>query len=377
VPPTATPRPTNTALPPTNTPPPNSPTPRPTRSSATATPAGTPEIWATLNALPTATPQVVVIGGGEETPCSWVTTEGLTAQLQCRDEGGNIWVLNVDVRVPCPMNEVIREPYPRILVDQEGYYGLVPAEWSPSEAGEWSAPQNVYSLQGKVDVDGNPLYPDLVRNVRFGLRAQRLSKNTNWLGMVVPAVNWNFAGNSSDGDPRYQEGFTSTFSYAAASYVGPEINTGAVANKGRRFDFANSRPGDAYDLPAFPIKITSYCGFYHSIKLEQSEEYFQPLGSCILAQTNPDGSLIIPAGFARHDCPNGMIVFGEIRYRWTPVVLQSWTPIDMKRFGVSTTYVPYSRATAGGVFRGTVYMEPRGNGIWQPVVEVQTVQENR
>ncbi len=284
--------------------------------------------------------------------------------------------MNVDIAVPCPVNEVIRQPYTRALVSEPVYFGLLPAEWSPSIGGLWSDPQTVYDLTGRIDSDGDPLEEGLVRNVQFGLRGQRLARPGSWLGMDVPGVNWQFTGNSNNGSPRVQEGYTATYSYAASSYVGPNASSGAVANKGRRFDFVARQPGSQYDLPAYPVTVTTYCGFWHSIKLEQSVRYWQALSACFLTYQDEEGNWVIPAGFSDQGCPPNHIAFGEWRYRWENQVLQQWTGVDMRMFGLSTTYVPYTAATGGGIFQNRVYMEPAVGGIWVPVVEVQTVQQD-
>jgi hypothetical protein len=302
---------------------------------------------------------------------------GGQAQLQCRDASGEVWILRVDLKVPCPMNETIRQPYPRALVSKESYFGILPAEWNPGPGGLWSDPQDVYSLVGKVDADGNPLREGLVRRVEFGLRAQRLPKNTNWLGMLVPDINWAFTGASSDGDASFQEGITATFSYAAASYVGPNASTGAVPNKGRAFNFTSKLPDSSYNLPAYPVRVTTYCGFWNSIKMEQSVKYWQQLSTCIPTWEDELGNIVIPAGYSSEGCPAGEIAFGEWRYRWEPVVLQEWTPIDMRIFSLPTTYVGSTRATGGGIFKNVTYREPAGGGIWVPAVEVQTIAEDQ
>jgi hypothetical protein len=326
-------------------------------------------------ALPTSTPGSDELSGGIGSPCAWVTGAGGAAQLQCRDESGRVWILNVDIKVPCPVNETLRQPYPRSLVNVSSYFALLPAEWSPGPGGLWSDPQTVYSLEGKIDAEGNPLEEGLVRNVEFGLRARRLPKDTNWLGMAVPDFKWAFTGNPANGEPRTQEGITATYSYAAASYVGPNANTGAVANKGRRFDTEEKVLTNQYTLPAYPVSITSYCGFSFAIKMEQSVKYWQQLSRCFDTYTDEYGDPVIPAGFSGDGCPIGQIAFGEWRYRWDPVTLQNWTSVDMRQFGLDTTYVPFNKATGGGIFKNTTYAEPMGGGVWVPVVEIQTVSQ--
>jgi hypothetical protein len=271
---------------------------------------------------------------------------------------------------------VLRQPYPRGLVSVPNYFGLLPATYSPSMMGEWSAPGDVYSLHGLVDSYGNPLEAGLVRNAQYGLRAQRLVKNQVWVDEVVPDIKWEFTGPSSSNDPRTQFGITTTYSYAAASYVGPNASVGAQANKGRAFDRAARLPSSQYNLPAYPISITSYCGFDESVKIELSVAYWHQFSTCFAAPIDAEGNPYVPAGHSYEGCPTGMISFGETRYRWEPTVLMDWTPKDLRVLGQPLPYLPFRGATGGGIFKNVIYREPRNNGIWVPVVEVQTVQQD-
>jgi hypothetical protein len=324
-------------------------------------------------ALPTAT--TVPFGGGGDvgTPCEWIIGRGGAAQLQCRDQRGKVWSIRVDLTVQCPQNQVIREPYPRALVSVPNNFGLLPASWNPSENGLWSDPQEPYNLRGLIDAEGNPLEEGLVRRVQYGMRAQRLAKEQNWLGRSVPDITWSFTGNSSDGSPKVRYGITATYAYASASFVGAGVNTGAVAGKGRRFDFGARRPSNLYDLPAFPVKVSSFCGFWQSVKLEESVKYWQQLSRCFDTYTDENGDPVTPAGFSDEGCPTGQIAFGEWRYKWEPRVLQSWTPLDLRVLGLPDPYLEFSGSTSAGLFKGVLYEEPVGRGIWVPVVEAQTV----
>jgi hypothetical protein len=339
------------------------------------TPNLEPDVWATIQALPTAIPVDVDDTSSAGLPCQWAETNSANAQLQCRDGSGRVWLLNVDIATTCPMNEVIVEPYPRALVSIPNRFGLLPKEWNPSATGLWSEPVDVYSLDGLVDWSEEPLSAGLVRNVQFGLRSQRLTFGSRWLGAYVPNVNWTFSTDSATGEPRTQYGISSTFAFAAASYIGPDITTSAQANKGRAFDFVNKAPSTSYTLPAYPVIVKSYCGFWQSLKLEESKRYWHPLMDCVPLRLDANGDPSLPAGFDQGDCPTNQMQFGEWRYRWEPVVLQAWTPINMQRFGSPTPYVSFSRATTHGLYKGVVWKEPVGRGIWVPVVEVQTVQQ--
>lgn len=349
--PTATPVPTQTPLPPT-------PTIEPT-----------PDLWATLIALPTSTPDTS--GGGDPLPSPCRFDGG---SIECSDDSGRNWTLPVNERVGCPINETIRRPYPRALVTNENTFALLPNEWFPSAGGKWSVPQNPYDLNGLVDENGNPTVENIVRNVRFGLRSQRLTKGTLWLNVPVEDVKWTFTGPSSNGDPGTQYGITTTYSYAAASYTGPGAPPGAVAGKGRAYDRARRAPSNAYDLSAYPITLQTYCGFWYSIAMERSVAYWQQLSSCINQELDEDDEPIMPAGFSHEGCPEGQIAFGETRHRWEIWTWIPWTRHDMREEGFDTPFVPVRRATGGGIFQNRMYQEPTGNGIWVPVVEVQTVQ---
>jgi hypothetical protein len=341
----------------------------------TPTPVLEPDIWATIQALPTAIPIDVDETGTAGLPCQWAETNSANAQLQCQDGSGRIWLLNVDIATTCPMNEVLIEPYPRALVSVPNRFALLANEWNPSPDGIWSDPVDVYSLDGLVDWSEEPLSAGLVRNVQFGLRAQRLAANSRWLGATVPNVNWTFAADSASNEPRVQQGISSTFSFAAASYVGPGFTTSAQADKGRTFDHTRDVPSTSYTLPAYPVVVKSYCGFWQSLKLEESKRYWHPMMDCVPLRLDAEGNPSLPAGFEQGDCPSGQMQFGEWRYRWEPVVLQAWTPINMRRFGSPTPYVSFTRATAHGLYRGVIWREPTGRGIWVPVIEVQTIQK--
>lgn len=327
-------------------------------------------IWATLIALPTSTPDNS--NGGTETGSPCVFTGN---QIACNDSSGRSWNLPINERIGCPINETLRQPYPRGLVTEPNNLLILPNEWYPSPGGQWGAPQDPYSLMGLVNGAGEPLQANLVRQVQFGLRSQRLSKDTNWRGMIVPDIKWTFQGVSSAGDPGVQYGISSTFHYNAASYVGPRIATGAVANKGRRFDFGARLPSNTYDLPAYPVTIETYCGFWFSLRMEVSSPYWQRLSDCFPTWRDTNGDLVIPAGFSTEGCPTDQIAFGETRYQWVPWTWIPWTGYDMRLQGLPTSYVPSRRATGGGIFKNVRYSEPAGNGIWVPVVEVQTVQQ--
>ncbi len=286
-------------------------------------------------------------------------------------------MLNVDIQVPCPLAETVREPYPRTLVAQKTTFALLKNDWNPSEDGLFSAPQDVMNLIGKVDADGNPLMAGLVRNVQFGMRAQRLPKDEVWLGERVPDINWLFTGPSSDGSPRAQGGVTATYAYAAASFVGPQVATGAVDGKGRRFDLNTRLPSNRYDLPAYPVQLTTYCGFWQTVRGEVSVKEWQPSSACFAAPRDPvTNEMIVSAGHSTEGCPTGQISAGKEVFRWKATTIQPWLRLNMKDFGLPNTFVVWTKSTGGGLFKSRLYKEPPNYGIFVPVVEVQTVQQD-
>jgi outer membrane biosynthesis protein TonB len=396
--PTNTPRPTNTAGP--------SPTPRPTRTPAptatrapatstpppapTSTPAppatATPDIaptagptvdyWATLIALPTATP--AANGGAVKT----MECDIIDGKFTCGDVP-----LRGETPISCPINEVLRVPYPRSLVNETTKFNLVPATWFPSESGTWSTPSDPDNINDFLDSDGNPIREGLYRRISLGLRAERLKGDSEWpprpfirptdkfqTPEIVPPVTWTFAGRAANGEGSTQTGLTSTYSYAAASYYENGLDTGAVSTGGRRFDFAARKPSNTYDLPAYPVKIISYCGFWYAIRGEVSKKEWKSESSCENKPIGPDGKPFIPAGMAEDKCFNGQISYGSYIYRWESFQTP-WRPKDLREEFWPTSYIFEDRATSGGVFGGREWFEAYAGGILVPAIEVQTVQQ--
>ncbi len=270
-------------------------------------------------------------------------------------------------------------------MDEPVNFSLLPAQWHPSEAGQPGQIHNPSNLADYMDADGNPTAAGVYRNVQIWLRTERLIADSQWPPFtpfdstqtdkqIVPKIQWQFTGRTANGDPQIQLGPLASFSYAAASYSGVDASTGAVPNKGRRFDFNGRQPSSSYDLPAYPVNVFSYCGLWRSIRGQVSERYWHPLTQCFPTYRDENGNWAVPAGHETEGCPAGYIAYGEWRFRWTDMQWQ-WDPVDMRDLGLPKSYLVNPYSTAGGLFNGTRWWEPRQAGIWVPVVEVQTVQQ--
>ncbi len=339
----------------------------------------TPDYWATLISLPTATPAAST-GGTTAQECELV--DGL---FTC----GNIPLVGRNP-ISCPINEVMRVPYPRSIVVETTKFNLVPAQWFPSEDGKWSEPpSNAANIADFIDSNGLPIREGIYRNIQLGLRGERLKKEQEWpprsfikptapfqIPEIVPDVKWTFTGRSAKGDLAVQFGLTTTYAYAAASYVGADAATGAVPNRGRRFDFAARQPGNTYDLPAYPVNLLSYCGFWQGIRGEISKKEWISESTCENKPVDADGKPYMPAGTSDEKCFNGQISYGHYAFYWSRFQT-AWQPKDLREENWPTSYVYEDRATAGGGFAGREWKEPYGNGVFVPVIEVQTVQQDQ
>jgi hypothetical protein len=288
--------------------------------------------------------------------------------------------------VSCPVNEVLRVPYPRALVSEPVDFQLLPSQWSPSEGGRHGNEYNPTNLSDLIDEDGNPIGEGIHRKVLVWMRGERLVYQSQWPPflppgsrqtgtMDVPDIRWDFTGRSSAFE-NTQYGTSARFSYETASYVGPNAATGAVSNKGRRFDFNADIPTDSYDLPAYPASVQTYCGLWRKITGEKSERYWHRLTQCFPTYEDPQGNLVVPAGHSTEGCPTGSIAYGEWRYRWKPFTTE-WVPMDMRdETGAPVSFIVMRWTTSGGVFKNQRWWEPTYGGLWVPAVEVQTVQTN-
>jgi hypothetical protein len=325
-------------------------------------------------ALPTATP-------GAADPWSSATEcKFVNGRFTC----GDIF-LRGSIPIDCPINVAFRQPYPRALVSEKVQFQLLPATWYPSATGAWTTPADPDNLLDIQDADGDPIGVGFYKQMQLGLRSERLAAGSYWPPpssppralppQEVPRVMWEFTGPAANGEPSAQFGISSTYSYNAASYVGPSATNGATPNKGRRFDFASRRPGSTYDLPAYATTVRSHCGFWYAIRGMRSAKYWVNTSECRPKPIDPvTGLPYLPALTNDVACPAGQYAAGDWKYYWEEFQT-AWEPKDMREEGMPSSYLTQQKTTAGGAFAGVEYREPSLGGVWVPVVEIQTTQQ--
>lgn len=288
----------------------------------------------------------------------------------------------------CPTNYVMRDPYPRALVNKPVNFRLLLDEqyrFSPSKAGSWAAPVSPVNINSAdlAEPDGAPKYEGLFRKVTIGLRGRRLEAGEEWFGYKAITPTWTFntgngerTWNGSSGGSLQQKNVTSTFMYQTSS--------AGLPSGGRAFDSNSKQILNAYTLPAYQVQLETACGFEWAMNWEISVKdkivKDPPTAPCYV----PSVAQPAPANPATEGCPAGQVANGRWKYKWEMraatdcgdgvLAFEGWCGQDMKHYGVWA--LPYSirrNTTEGGVFKGTTYWSPQAGGIKVPVIEVQTV----
>ncbi len=289
----------------------------------------------------------------------------------------------------CPNNMVLRDPYPRALVNVRTNFELLLDEqykYGPSKAGNWSpevSPENIEDENLK-DKDGAPKFEGMRRNVRIGLRAKRLEAGEMWFGYQAITPTWTFnsglngerAWNNSKGGDLVQKNVTATFTYETSSY--------GLATGGREFDSGTKKILNTYNLSAYQVQLETACGFEWSMSWELSVKdrivKTDEAAPCWL----PDEAHKAPPIAASEGCPPGQVADGKWKYKWESRIssdcgdgieaIEGWCGQDMKKYGLlDKPFAIRKITTEGGIFKGDKYWSPAGAGIRVPVVEVQTV----
>lgn len=321
---------------------------------------------ADCGAAPPSTPPPSV-----EKPCATPVIGNGGITINCNQGNGHTWAYNIAAQVSCPINEVLREPYPRTLVTLSTRFTLLPNQqyneaWSPR--GDMSDPY-FYEVVPVADPDkgievGDPKHDGEFRNIHIGVRAQRKPAFSAWIGQTVPDSLFEFQDRDWNGGHRQydtsQRGSVVAFEYETSSWGLP---TG-----GRAFDFTQQRPADNdYSLPAYTANVTSYCGFEWNITWEYSAGEEHTFESCRFY------GLPIPSNTRSCGAGNGWAQAVGTIYKWHNYEL-GWTPVDARLSGYANTYVPMQGVKSGGKFKGQTYWDTGGpGGIRIPVVEVQSV----
>jgi len=201
------------------------------------------------------------------------------------------------------------------------------------------------------------------------MRSRRFNGGENWLGQTAPPPQWVF----SDRDwntgslPRVQNGHQASYVYQTAS-------AGLETRLGRAFDTVRRAPADRFDLPAYNVALTTYCGHEWRATVTLSTRLWHPTGPCFETRLMPDGKTFEPEGTSNEGCAPGWVSPGYWTYGWANFATD-WAGIDMRSVGRSTTYDIRTRTLSGGIFKGQEYWDTPA-GIWVPVIEVQSVMRN-
>lgn len=287
-------------------------------------------------------------------PCT-PTFTGAGIALNCSNFqiAGNDWNELMTAQSFCPLNTVLRAPYPRAAVAipftmtllSEGFGYADASRTQPhGETGSWSPEVTPAGVENE---HGEPTGAGLVGHLRLGVRTQRLVPGTQWVHRV-PQFGWSF----NDGTRVINDvGGTVTHQFEASSFGQPA--------QGRRFDFAARQPADAYDLPAYQISVASTCGLSWALQYRIGESYQVPRTT-----VQPDGTVI-----------NDF----ETKYRWSDVkkLGEAWNALDLAgpEYGLPTPWLPVSGPSlsrSGGVFNGQEFRDAVP-GVWIPVTEAQSV----
>ncbi|HEY3289360.1 MAG TPA: hypothetical protein VGK87_04455 [Anaerolineae bacterium] len=298
-----------------------------------------------------------------------LTSAGIV--LDCKPNSGvQTWNLKAQVDTMCPVNQVIRAPYPRSVVNVATNFVLQPATFDVAD-GNVSAPQSPANLADFLDPNGNPTKEGYTagvwKDLQLYMRSQRFAGGENWFGQIVPKPQWIFSDrdwNSSSQYPRQQEG-------NQASYVYRTSSAGLSSLYGREYDPAGKAPGDLYDLPAYGVTMKTFCGHQWKVSITMAARTWHPSGACYQTGLNPDGTTITPPGTSGDGCAAGWAAPGTYTYGWQDFTTD-WAGIDMTQVGKSTTYDLRTRTMSGGAWQGNVYWD-QPSGIWVPVLEVQSV----
>ncbi len=304
-------------------------------------------------------------------PCKPViTVNGVV--LECPnsgDTGIDTSNLNASTLSSCPINEVLRSPYPRTMVNVPTQFFLQPALYDDIN-GYSTAPQSPKNLSNYVDSYGNPTEEGynlgIWQNLVLTVRSHRFSGGETWLGQTVPQPNFVFSDRAWNNPPypSEQNGPQATYVYRTSSY--------GINNKhGREFDMVNKLVTDIYDLPSYSVQTNTYCGHDWKASVQLSTRNWHQDGSCYQTILYPDGSTYTPPGTSPDGCNPGWVAPGHWIYSWKSFVTD-WNGVNMTQAGLSTTYDVQPNSVSGGIYDNVTYWDAP-NGIWVPVLEVQSV----
>ena len=313
-------------------------------------------------------------------PCTPnITSDGVV--LSCPSQNG-LDTSNLHVQYPelstCPTNVVLRSPFPRAMVNVPINFFLQPLQ--PNNYDDINghstspvSPKNLLTDQLVNATTGLPTEKGYAagvwQNLVLTLRSHRFTGGESWFNETVPQPKYTFSDQpwNTPALPSVQTGITATYIYKTSSY-------GLNTTFGREFDMVNKQVTHVYDLPAYEVQSTTYCGHDWKASVQLAQRNWQKTGSCYQTILYPDGTTFTPAGTSNEGCNPGWVAPGNWVYSWRTYTTD-WSGVDMTLTGLSTTYDSQPNSVSGGIFDNATYRDDEDgvNGIWVPVVEVQSV----
>jgi hypothetical protein len=302
-------------------------------------------------------------------PCEPViAANGAVLQFNCNNTN---WSGALAVATECPVNSVLRDSYPRVLVNTDIQFLLEEDQWSPSTGGNASTPISPNGIAQFIDADGAPTRTGIWRNFVLRARSQRFNGSDleSWFGQRPAKPFFHFPDSTTlsgaGGYKPEQEGALAVYRWQAASANGQP--------RGRRYDVQSDSLTNDYNVPAYQVTVRTSCGHSWSASWETAEEYQEFTANC---QITPDP---LPADWTRNGCANPGDAHPFVRkFRWATLSTGgTWQGIDMRTLpvaGLQTSYALQYASRGGGYFQsaGEPVYDPIGE-MWVPVVEVQSV----
>ena len=331
-------------------------------------------------ASPTPTPAPPPVAG--TLPCPEFALQGGQAVLDCTGYQGHSWSLSARVSSACPINEVLRRPYPQTLVGLATNLKLLPTHADENWSQRLTHPD--VANGSALAADGTPRRAGLFRELQLGLRSERLRESRGyWLDQRIPPVAFHFSDHAWNAAHRqYPVDQTSTGkgidSDGDALFV-YETSSWGLPLKGRGFDYAGNVPARDNGAPAYRVTVTAPCGHAWRVVWTESVQRVTRVdydnGRCYLIGTirNTDPTL----RYTQENCAPGYEHYWNetVAYDWEDRDT-GWHEIDLRTAAhLGTAYYPMTTVRAGGVYRGQSYWEDTAIGpeLRIPVLEAQGV----
>ncbi|HEY3290861.1 MAG TPA: hypothetical protein VGK87_12090, partial [Anaerolineae bacterium] len=159
---------------------------------------------AQCSAQPTPTPK-----SPKDVPCTpRETPAGFVLDCTSADPDVQTWNVYAELDTACPINDVLRSPYPRSMVNMTTTFTLQPPD-ATSLAGAATGLLSPDNLNSFVDDHGNPTKAGykagVWKNLRLYMRSRRFNGGENWFGQTAPKPQWTFADRTWNSDGSFSQ----------------------------------------------------------------------------------------------------------------------------------------------------------------------------